>query len=181
MRKRMPLAMAGVLLAALLALVALPAQAAPEPDTAVAARAAAKAQQDQYVRFLRERGFSPEIDQNGNVQFRDIDFRYFIDVGAAEGGSFSIVLPALLQVGDDSRRTMAREAIDYVNGRVRAAKLFFVGNQVWVVVEVFLVRPDDFPLVFDRAQLVVASAAYQFWDRMREKMPASGPEAAPRG
>lgn len=181
MRKRMPLAMAGVLSAALLAMVALPARAAPAPEAAVATAAAIKAQQDQYLRFLRERGFSPEIDQNGNVQFRDIDFRYFIDVGAAEGGSFSIVLPALLQVDADARRALAREAIDYVNGRVRAAKLFFVGNQVWVVVEVFLVKPDDFPLVFDRAQLVVASAAYQFWDRMREKMPASPPEAAPRG
>lgn len=163
------LMLAGCLLAVDAAAAPVPAPAAPAAD------AAARTRQDRYMAFLREKGYTPEINQKGLILFRDVDFRYCIDAAAANDGSLVLMLPAVMEVRDEAGRARVRLAMDEANAGVRAAKLFLVGDQVWAVIEVFLPRPDDFPLVFDRAQQSIASLAYLFADRLRAATPPAAP------
>lgn len=162
MKKILQAGVWGVVLAAGLA-----ASGARADDKGVAATE--KALQSMYVSFLNEKGFDGvAVDKDGDVEFRDDKFTFFIAVTEKDPQFFQVVLPAFWSLDSAEERARAFMAVNKTNSQVKAAKLYVVNNNTWVSVEMFVEKPEDFKAVFDRSKMTLLGAARVYAQAMRE-------------
>lgn len=157
---------AGILGLVLAAGLAAPAPAGAADDKAVADTE--RALQSMYVGFLNGKGFAKvRVDDDGDVEFRDENFGFYISVSEKDPEFFQLVLPGIWELESPEERARALVAVSDTNRQVKAAKLFVVENNVWISVEMFVEKPEAFMAVFDRSKNTLVGAARIFARAMR--------------
>lgn len=122
--------------------------------------------QAMYQEFLTDEGFDNYIDSDGDVQFTHNDKQYFIEVNETDQEFFNLSLYNIWPVESTDEAVQVALAMDYVNARKKAAKLFTKNDNVWIAVEMFLEQPDQFKGVFNRCLKEIEGAMDAFVDEM---------------
>jgi hypothetical protein len=128
--------------------------------------------QRRYTVYLTEEGYRPWVDESGNVLFKCEGRAYVIEVCPDDPTYFRLILPAIWQITSEAERHRALAVADSVTMTVKGAKVFIVGDYVWVSVELFLNVPTDFEGVFPRAIGTASGSAAMFSGAMRQPPPA---------
>ena len=121
-----------------------------------------------YQTYLADEGYRPSIDADGDVRFKREGNNYFIAVSDDDPEFFTVVLPNIWPIDDDAERTRVLAAADASNAKSKVSKVYTVKDDVWVSVELFVKRPEDFKGVFERAMSALDNGTDNFVSKMRE-------------
>lgn len=124
--------------------------------------------QEFYMAYLSAEGYKPEVDGDGDVKFKKEVLTYYIIVNSSDAEFFQLALPNIHQIESDGDRADALAAADYSNATSKVSKVFFVGDSVFVTVELFVASPEDFKDVFQRSMSAVLYGANNFIEQLGE-------------
>ncbi len=127
-----------------------------------------------YLDYLREEGYQPRVDEDGDVQFKREGFTYFISVDENDPEFFGLMLPNIWEIESDEERLYALFACNEATANTKVAKAQVVGDNVWISAEVFLEKPDDFRKIIHRAFSAMDSALEKYVNTMRQFMDDEG-------
>ena len=134
--------------------------------------------QDMYVSYLRNEGYSPWIDSDGDVNFSVQRYRFYINVMDNDLQSFQIVLAGFLDIGGESNRLKALEEASAVTRTTRVVRLYITSTgRVAIDTYIFLARPEDFSVHLNRMVNIMLLARAEFLQRMN--MQYSSPRKRP--
>jgi len=121
-----------------------------------------EALQDIYMETLTVEGYRPEIDNDGDIQFRVLGSNYFIIIDETDLQFFQIYTGFWL---DDMTMEDAYDKVNYANRRSKVAKISLSTNEeepdrliVSITAELLVDNPEDFAQVFTRAISLLANA-----------------------
>ncbi len=121
-----------------------------------------------YTGFLDKEGYKPEVDEDGDVRFKREGKTYFINVDVDDAICFRLVLANIWPIESEEERLQVRVAMDHCNGMAKVAKAYMVRDDVWVAIETFIAKPEDFKVIFDRSLSALDHGVGLFATRMRE-------------
>ena len=128
-----------------------------------------KAQLQQvYSDYLREEGFSPKVDSDGDVQFKFEGSNYFIAVDEKDPMYFALVYANFWEIEDAAERAKVLEAANHVCRNQKVVKVYALESNVWASIEIFLPSTDQFKPVFNRALRALQDGKNKFVDQMRQ-------------
>lgn len=122
--------------------------------------------QNMYLNFLDDNGLTGSIDGDGDVQFRYNDRTYFLEVNEGDNEFFRVVLPNIWPIESVQEGLQVVQACDEVNRSMKCTKAYVTNDNVWIAVELFLGRPDDFRDVFARCLSSIEQGLETFLDEM---------------
>ncbi len=123
-----------------------------------------------YVEFLRQEGYSPQVDEDGDVRFKYEGKTYLVIVDADDPQFFRLILPNFWGVGDGGRARVLEMAVA-ASTKVKVAKIIVVRDNVWATLELFLPQAEDFRAVFPRSLSALNTGVRTFVKLMREDDP----------
>ncbi len=121
-----------------------------------------------YVDYLTGEGYRPEVDSDGDVSFKREGLTYYIIVTESDAEFFEMALPNIHSVESESDRVECYVAADYSNAKSKVSKVYMVGDDVWVTVELFIASPSDFKSIFQRSVSALLNGANNFIEKMGE-------------
>lgn len=121
-----------------------------------------------YMEYLTDEGYKPEVDADGDVQFKEEGKTYFIDVSADDQEYFRVVLANIWPIESEEERLRVLQACDYANATAKVCKVYSVRDNVWVGIEVFVAKPEDFKGIFKRSMSALRNGTMLFVKKMRE-------------
>lgn len=164
---------------AVLAIVALHLIARSSPLDAAEPRAYTKAElQQMYVTFLKGEGYSPEVDRDGDVNFKFEGVTYFIAVDEKDSAYFRLVCYPFWKIDGQAELERSLVAADYATRKTKVAKVYIVNDRVWTATEIFVASPGDFRAVFKRCLTALPASVTNFATRMREIQNATSDRGA---
>jgi len=128
-----------------------------------------KAHQKMYMDYLEEEGYKPELDSDGDVQFKSEGKTYFINVLEDDPTYFRVVLANIWPIESEEERLQVLVAVDYSNAKAKVTKSYLVKENVWVGIEIFLPKAEDFTAVFPRCMSALSNGLTHFITRMQEQ------------
>lgn len=128
-----------------------------------------KALQKMYMDYLTDEGFRPEIDSDGDVQFKAEGKTYFINVVEDDPTYFRVVLANIWPIESEEERAQCLVAVDYSNAKSKVAKSYLVKDNIWVGIEIFIPEADDFKEIFKRSMGALNNGVTHFVTKMREQ------------
>lgn len=123
--------------------------------------------QRMYMDYLIDEGYKPELDEDGDVRFKHEGKTYFIQVDSSDAECFRLVLANIWPIENEEERDQVRVAMDHCNALAKVAKAYMVRDDVWVAIETFLPRPEDFKAIFKRSLLALDHGVGLFARKMR--------------
>jgi hypothetical protein len=124
--------------------------------------------QQMYSDYLREEGFSPKVDEDGDVGFKFEGGNYFIDVDESDPMYFSLVYANFWEIEDGEERAKVLEAANETSRTKKVIKVYAQQDNVWASVEIFLPAPDQFQGVFNRSLTALRDGKNEFISQMRK-------------
>ncbi len=121
-----------------------------------------------YASFLRSEGYSPELDKHGNVRFKAEGGTYLIFANETDAEYFYLIFPNFWPINGDRERVHAYQAACHATASAKVAKVYPLGDNVSVSIELLFSEPEQFRPVFQRAMTMVKSAVTLFAEKMRE-------------
>jgi hypothetical protein len=136
----------------------------PEEKTAPSKTALQKI----YMSFLTDEGYKPEIDPDGDVKYKSEGKNLWIIIDPADPQYFRLAMLNVWKIESESERRKVLAAVDYANARTKVAKAYTVKDNVWVCIEMFVAKPEDFKPLFSRATSALSLGYSNFVQKMRE-------------
>jgi hypothetical protein len=99
--------------------------------------------QEMYVSYLRDEGYDPSVDSDGDVNFTAQGQKFYIDVMADDLQSFRIVLSDLLPMGSDRLKALETAAAEIATTKAISFNLAS-NNRLAINSFIFIARPEDF-------------------------------------
>lgn len=127
------------------------------------------AMQKMYMDYLTEEGYRPEIDSDGDVQFKSEGRTYFINVVEDDPTYFRVVLANIWPIESENERTQCLIAVDYSNAKAKVTKSYLVKDNIWVGIEIFIPESKDFEKVFKRCMSALNNGVTHFVTKMKEQ------------
>jgi len=126
-----------------------------------------EALQDMYMQFLREEGYLPSVDEDGDILFKVSGNNYFIIVDESDLQFFRIYTGVSL---GSFLLEDALAAANYSNMRSKVAKVYISSDERSAAIntELLLSDPHDFKPVLARALSLMRFAESNFFSRLRE-------------
>lgn len=122
---------------------------------------------EMYVDFLREEGYVPKVDEDGDVVFKCEGRTYIVFGEEKDESYFRLAFPAFWEIESADEEDQAREAINELNAKMKVMKLFIVRDNVWASVEMFLDPIESFKSVFTRSLNLLQQGVNEFRDQMQ--------------
>jgi hypothetical protein len=125
--------------------------------------------QEMYVSYLKEQGYQPSVDSDGDVRFKAEGSTLYIGVDEKDSQSFRIVLPNFWKIESPEEKAKAYEAANSVNRQLKVAKVYIVSKEdrVWADANIYVEKPEDFKRHFPRMVQVLMIGASKFREAMR--------------
>lgn len=127
------------------------------------------------LEHLREEGFRPQVDGDGDIRFKCEGGNYYVAVRAEDPEFFRLVFPNFWDITGDEERRRFHALADEVNRRCKAAKVFLVSDNVFAAVEAFYGTPEDFAAAFS-ANLGALQATVEMARRGLRRLDAPEPD-----
>jgi hypothetical protein len=164
------------LASALIACAATPpaTSAVSRPNAAISSLTAATAPlaltkqdlQNMYMTYLRNEGYVPSIDKDGDIEFKVQGDYYYVIVNDDDPTFFEIY--EQITFSTEEHRQNAADAMAYANRRTKVAKAMFSssGESAVLTIQVFLGAPEDFEDVFPRMFSALMTLESNFFSQL---------------
>lgn len=120
-----------------------------------------------YVTYLREQGYQPNVDSDGDVTFKAEGRNFYIAVDEDDLESFRIIFPSFWEIESEEERLKAYEAAMYATRTTKVARVYITSwDNTSVDANIFVGKPEDFKLHFRRMIDVILIARRDFIDKM---------------
>jgi len=122
-----------------------------------------------YMEHLRQEGYLPSIDVDGDIQFKVSGDNYYIIIDETDLQFFQIYMGfSLSSFGADD----VLEAVNFSNRRSKVAKVAISSDGLIasITAELLLEDPQGFAPVFSRALSLMRNAENNFMTKLRESM-----------
>jgi len=132
-------------------------------------KAEIQSRQSLYMAHLRNEGYVPSIDEDGDIAFKREGLTYYIGIVENDPSFTEIVLMNIISLNNDRDRARAAAAVSFANSNTKGAKAYISGSQnqfVSIAMEVFLENPNDFTALFSRYLRAIDSAKEDFESKM---------------
>lgn len=123
--------------------------------------------QQMYIDFLRNDGYKPEVDKDGDIVFRRNGKSYIIMIDPRDPQFFRLALPNVWEIENSNERATAYLAANESNHKSKVSKVVVTASNVWVNIEIFVARPEDFKGIFERALDALDNGLNNFVAEMR--------------
>ncbi len=120
-----------------------------------------------YYEFLKEEGYVPRYDADGDIVFKVEGMSYVLFPSEDDDEYFRLSLPNFWKIESDEERQRALVAACRVNAEIKVVKVYPVADNVWASVEMLFDPPDAFKPVFSRALRVIRAGVEHFASIMR--------------
>ena len=123
---------------------------------------------DLVVNFLREEGFCPKVDEDGDVFFK-CEGRNFLYFGNTEDNDFfQLAMPGIFDVTEDNRE-MVLEACNAVAREIKVAKCVVIDQQnaVWLFCEMLLDHTPNMEDLVPHALNILQGAQQVFYSKIQ--------------
>jgi hypothetical protein len=121
-----------------------------------------------YEDFLREEGFLPRTDEDGDVVFKFEGRTLFISVQDSDPQYLRLVLPNFWEIDDETELIQALRAANEINRKIKVATVVIQSEKhVSANAEMFIEREPDLEQFFLRTVKVLVQSASDFADLMR--------------
>ncbi len=124
--------------------------------------------QTMYIEYLQDEGYSPKVDEDGDVSFKREGRTFYIIVDEKDLEFFRIVYPNFWPIESDDERDMVALAASYANRRTKVAKAYIDGDDTWIAAEIYIAEPGDFGRWVPRMMNAIQTALDHFKARVRE-------------
>lgn len=124
--------------------------------------------QDKYIVFLKDKGYSPEVDSDGDIKFTYNERRYYITLDMKDKNFFRLARLANLKLDSDSDITKAIKICHEITRDVKITKVYWLNGQLWASSEIILEDPDEYAAIFDRVLRLTESAYLKFEKRWKD-------------
>lgn len=115
-----------------------------------------------YYRFLKEEGYLPRFDEDGDIVFKADGITYLLFASESDVQYFRLALPAFWEIEDILEYHRMLNAAATVNADVKVVKIYPVENRVWASVEMLFDPPENFKPVFRRALRLLRHGVERF-------------------
>jgi hypothetical protein len=119
-----------------------------------------------YQTFIKEEGYVPKIDDDGDIVFK-YEGRGYIIILDDDEEYFRLVFPNFWSIETEDERTKVMVAALNTTSKTKVAKVFPVRDNVWASVELFCSPPESFRSVFNRSMSALQSSVDIFVENMR--------------
>lgn len=109
--------------------------------------------------FLKEEGFTPEIDKDGDIKFKRQGDTYFVIIDAANESPMYLVFAEFINVPERYSETVAKLASEQLTRRFKAVKCNYISNNrtFRVAAEMFVRSSEPFKEAFYKLTSVMDS------------------------
>jgi hypothetical protein len=122
-----------------------------------------------YVDYLTSEGYQPTVSKEGGlVLFKREGRLYFISVPDSDWTFFTVVLANIWPIENKDERAKVLVAADASNAKTKVSKVQTVDDNVWVTIELFMEKPEDFKGVFKRSLSALDRGVANFVTKMKE-------------
>jgi len=122
-----------------------------------------------YSEYLREEGFSPTVDEDGDIVFK-FEGSIFYLVMDEETNYFRLIYPAFWSIDSEAEQEAAMRSALEVTKTIRVVKINIIKESVWATFETFCANPEDYKILFRRALNLLRAASRRFAEKMMEKV-----------
>ena len=133
-----------------------------------------------YVSYLREEGYAPEVDKDGDVMFKFEGGTYFVLVDEEDEMFFQIMYPSFWPIESEEERARVEKAAQLATRSTKVAKVYPQRDNVTASVELLCVPPEAFKAVFRRALRCIQAGVTKFRAAMSE-LDAAAPQPGANG
>ena len=122
-----------------------------------------------YMDFLRNEGYMPSIDEDGDVLFKKDGRSYYILSNSDDYTYICLLFPNIWSINSDVERAQVANVISYANRRTKVAKLYMSGSRnqyVSIAVETYHEDPSHFGILFSRMMSALSTAENNFRDNL---------------
>jgi Putative bacterial sensory transduction regulator len=130
-----------------------------------------------YLDYLREEGYRPELDKDGDVVFKHERVTFIIFANEDDEQYFKMMIPYFWELETAEETDRAMRVMMRLNREYKAAKFCETGEDVSLFVECFYETADGFKSVFARYVDLLSSALREFRQLMQEETPQARPIA----
>jgi len=120
-----------------------------------------------YMNYLREEGYVPRLDEDGDVLFKYEGRSYVIYGDEHDAALFRLVHPFVWHIQSDEELDLARDIMNDLNTRCHVVKFYESQRNVWASIELLLESPEAFTTAFPHGLRLLAQAANRFVTRMK--------------
>jgi hypothetical protein len=108
--------------------------------------------QNAYMAHIREEGYAPWIDEDGDIAFKREGFTYVVLRAEDDPTVLAVTLPNIMALNNDADRAKAADAISRANAETKVAKAYLTrqNQRVSIAAEMYLENPDHFAALFKR-------------------------------
>jgi hypothetical protein len=123
--------------------------------------------QSVYMEYLRQEGYMPSIDDDGDILFKVAGNSYFIIIDETDLQFFQIYMGFKMETLSPE---IALNAVNYSNRSSKVVKVAFSPDRkiISITAELLLNDPKDFIPVFSRAISLIQNAENNFISQIRE-------------
>lgn len=122
---------------------------------------------EMYFEFLKDEGYVPRYDNDGDIVFKVEGLSYILFASEEDPEYFRLVLPFFWKIESPEERQRVLAAACRVNAEIKVVKVYPVEDNVWASVELLFDPADGFKPVFNRALRVLRHGVEHFTELMR--------------
>lgn len=123
---------------------------------------------DILLDYLKEEGFTPKVDDDGDIIFKREGLTYILFVNEDDEEFVRIDLPNVWEIESLGERQMVLAAAAEVNRQVKVAKVVPMGDNVWVSAQLLVDPIENVSKILPRTMNVLSLAVREFSDAMRK-------------
>jgi len=126
-----------------------------------------------YLEYLRDEGFRPTTDDDGDVKFKMEGGTYYISADMDDDPFFRIIYPNFWDIESSEELERAYRAANYASMETKVAKVYVRRDEtdVHATIEIFVSPSENFRNVFMRAMSALQTAKNTFRERMHQTEP----------
>lgn len=123
---------------------------------------------DLYMDYLREEGYLPKLDGDGDVQFKYEGMTCCVFSDELDREYFRVVLPNFWPIESEDERARATAAAVAVTAGIKVGKVILVGDNTWASVEMLVDPIERFRDIFPRAMRILTMCVQRYRDEMQK-------------
>lgn len=125
--------------------------------------------QSMYLNYLKEQGYRPNIDNDGDVSFKAEGISYYIGVDEEDTEYFKISYATKLSslLGGNKKKQLLMKflllnSLNEVNSGIKNIKIYLIKKAVILKCGSVVNRPEDFSAIFPRMLKMLKYAVKEF-------------------
>lgn len=115
-----------------------------------------------FASFLREEGYVPRLDNDGDVVFKYQGLTFVLFASENDQEFFRMGLPNFWRIESEDERQQALAAAAVVNAKLKVVKIFPVKDNLWASAEMFIDPIESFTKIFDRTLQLLRTSVFEF-------------------